>query len=133
MITANGAPACRPSLERLGVDVQASRLPAGDYVVSDRLVVERKSPTDLAASIKDRRLFEQLARLADGLLGWGTFLFLILSLFIFIIYFFNVTAINAFKVRDPKPMGNDALAPDALKSSTYVDEGDNWPAILSGR
>jgi DNA excision repair protein ERCC-4 len=51
-------------LERLGVDVQAARLPAGDYVVSDRLVVERKGPTDLAASIKDRRLFEQLARLA---------------------------------------------------------------------
>src|SRR4051794_41713256 len=53
-------------LERLGVDVQAARLPAGDYVLSDRLVVERKGPTDLAASIKDRRLFEQLARLADA-------------------------------------------------------------------
>jgi ERCC4-type nuclease len=39
---------------------------AGDYVVSDRLVVERKGPTDLAASIKDRRLFEQLTRLADA-------------------------------------------------------------------
>jgi DNA excision repair protein ERCC-4 len=53
-------------LERLGVDLQAARLPAGDYVVSDRLVVERKGPTDLAASVKDRRLFEQLARLADA-------------------------------------------------------------------
>src|SRR4051794_7655153 len=53
-------------LERLGVDVRAARLPAGDYVVSDRLVVERKGPTDLAASIKDRRLFEQLGRLADA-------------------------------------------------------------------
>src|SRR3954454_459458 len=53
-------------LERLGVDVHGTRLPAGDYVVSDRLVVERKGPTDLAASIKDRRLFEQLARLADA-------------------------------------------------------------------
>jgi S-DNA-T family DNA segregation ATPase FtsK/SpoIIIE len=72
----------------------------------------------------------ELARLADGLLGWGTFLFLILSLFIFIIYFFNVTAINAFKVRDPKPMGNEALVADAFKApSTYTDEGDNWPAI----
>jgi hypothetical protein len=38
----------------------------GDHVVSDRLVVERKGPADLAASIKDRRLFEQLARLADA-------------------------------------------------------------------
>src|SRR3954466_13978743 len=53
-------------LERLGVDVHAMRLPVGDYVVSDRVVVERKGPTDLAASIKDRRLFEQLARLAEA-------------------------------------------------------------------
>src|SRR3954447_4264081 len=52
-------------LERLGLDLLGTRLPAGDYVVSDRLVVERKGPTDLAASIKDRRLFEQLARLSD--------------------------------------------------------------------
>jgi ERCC4-type nuclease len=53
-------------LDRLGVDAHATRLPAGDYVVSDRLVVERKGATDLAASIKDRRLFEQLTRLADA-------------------------------------------------------------------
>jgi ERCC4-type nuclease len=59
----SGVPA---ELERLHVDVEAARLPAGDYVLSDRLVVERKGPTDLAASIKDRRLFEQLARLADA-------------------------------------------------------------------
>src|SRR3954470_4905066 len=59
----SGVPA---ELERLGVDLQAARLPAGDYVVSDRLVVERKGATDLAASIKDRRLFEQLTRLADA-------------------------------------------------------------------
>src|SRR3954447_9829092 len=59
----SGVPA---ALERLGIDAQGTRLPAGDYVVSDRLVVERKGPTDLAASIKDRRLFEQLARLADA-------------------------------------------------------------------
>src|SRR3954467_8622116 len=54
------------ALERLGVHARGPRLPAGDYVVSDRLVVERKGPTDLAASIKDRRLFEQLARLTDA-------------------------------------------------------------------
>src|SRR3954454_19121730 len=59
----SGVPA---ALERLGVHARGTRLPAGDYVVSDRLVVERKGPTDLAASIKDRRLFEQLARLADA-------------------------------------------------------------------
>src|SRR3954447_466561 len=59
----SGVPA---ALERLGVDVRAVRLPAGDYVVSDRLVVERKGPADLAASIKDRRLFEQVSRLAEA-------------------------------------------------------------------
>jgi DNA excision repair protein ERCC-4 len=53
-------------LERLGIDVHGVRLPAGDYVLSERLVVERKGPTDLAASIKDRRLFEQLSRLTDA-------------------------------------------------------------------
>jgi ERCC4-type nuclease len=59
----SGVPA---ELERLGVEVAGARLPAGDYVLSDRLVVERKGPADLAASIKDRRLFEQLTRLADA-------------------------------------------------------------------
>ncbi len=69
----------------------------------------------------------ELAYLADSLLGWGTFLFLVLSLFVFIIYFFNVTAINAFQVKDPKPMGNAALLPDD-PTPTYSDERDNWPA-----
>ena len=72
----------------------------------------------------------ELARISDGLLGWGTFLVLILSLFIFIIYFFNVTAINAFQVKNPKPMGNDALLPeeDDLKfKPAYTEDSDNWP------
>ncbi|MEQ8424044.1 MAG: DNA translocase FtsK 4TM domain-containing protein, partial [Cyclobacteriaceae bacterium] len=69
----------------------------------------------------------ELAKIADGLLGWGTFLVLVFSLFVFIIYFFNVTAINAFQVRDPKPMGNDALVGDDIKP-TYTDDEDNWIA-----
>jgi len=71
----------------------------------------------------------ELAALADSMLGWGTFLFLVLTLFIFIIYFFNVTSINAFQVRDPKPMGNDAL--DGAGVSTYTDERDNWPDLTT--
>jgi ERCC4-type nuclease len=59
----SGVPA---ELRRLGIDVRPMRLPAGDYVVSDRVVIERKGPSDLAASIKDRRIFEQLARLAEA-------------------------------------------------------------------
>jgi DNA segregation ATPase FtsK/SpoIIIE, S-DNA-T family len=77
----------------------------------------------------------ELARLSSSLFGWGTFLILVLSLLIFIIYFYNVTAINAFQVRDPKPMGNDAiLATDqppieSTDKSTYTDERDVWPEI----
>jgi S-DNA-T family DNA segregation ATPase FtsK/SpoIIIE len=70
----------------------------------------------------------QLAVIADSLLGWGTFLFLVLSLFIFIIYFFNVTTINAFPVKNPKPMGNDALLPEEDLANTYTDDRDHWPS-----
>lgn len=71
----------------------------------------------------------ELAKISSGLFGWGTFLILALSLFIFIIYYFNVTAINAFQVKDPKPMGNDALLPedDLIIKPAYTDDQDNWP------
>ena len=46
-----------------GIDLRPENLPAGDYVLSDRLIVERKTGSDLAASIKDRRVFEQAERL----------------------------------------------------------------------
>ena len=69
----------------------------------------------------------ELAKISDGLFGWGTFLILVLTLFIFIIYYFNVTAINAFQVRDPKPMGNEAFQPEENQVSPYTDDLDNWP------
>jgi S-DNA-T family DNA segregation ATPase FtsK/SpoIIIE len=72
----------------------------------------------------------ELAKISDGLFGWGTFLILVLTLFIFIIYYFNITAINAFQLKDPKPMGLDAITPeDDLKiKPTYTDDRDNWTA-----
>jgi DNA segregation ATPase FtsK/SpoIIIE, S-DNA-T family len=71
----------------------------------------------------------ELAYIADGLLGWGTFLLLVLSLIIFIIYFFNVTVISLFAIKDPKPIGNAAILPDeAAVASPYSDDRDNWPA-----
>lgn len=72
----------------------------------------------------------ELAKISDGLFGWGTFLILVLTLFIFIIYYFNITAINAFQVKDPKPMGLDAITPDDdLKfKPTYTDDRDHWPS-----
>jgi len=81
-----------------------------------------------------------LASISDGMFGWGTFLILILSLFVFIIFFFNITSIPAFQVRDPKPMGNDAILEEEGEgeeeveeieepefNSTYTDDKDNWP------
>ncbi len=72
----------------------------------------------------------ELAKISDSLFGWGTFLILVLSLFIFIIYFYNVTSINAFQVKNPKPIGNDALLPDQEEKiePTYSDDRDNWPS-----
>ena len=70
-----------------------------------------------------------LALLSHGLFGWGTFLLLVLTLFIFIIFFFNVTAINAFQPRDPKPMGNDAILAGDVPAE-YLDEKDNWPKAV---
>ncbi len=53
-------------LQATGIQVQVAQLPVGDYIVSDRVAVERKTGADLAASIKDRRLFEQIERLTDA-------------------------------------------------------------------
>lgn len=72
----------------------------------------------------------QLAIVCHGMFGWGTFLILILTLFIFIIFFFNVTAIPTFQPRYPKPMGSDAIVNDSKEEdstfSSYTDESDNW-------
>lgn len=76
----------------------------------------------------------ELAKISDSLFGWGTFLILVLALFIFIIYFFNVTSINAFQGKDPKPMGNDALVAETEAKESeekiqteYTDDRDKWP------
>lgn len=72
-----------------------------------------------------------LAALSHGLLGWGTFMLLALSLFIFIIFFFNVTSIPLFQQGNPKPMGNEALMEEDKTPPTYTDEKDNWPAHVA--
>lgn len=82
-----------------------------------------------------------LATISEGMFGWGTFLILILSLFIFIVFFFNITTIPAFQVKDPKPMGNDAIIAEDDEGadekddglfSTYTDDSDNWPQQIEG-
>jgi len=52
--------------ELTGVRVRLERLPIGDYRVDDALLFERKTLPDLAASIKDGRLFSQGLRLAQA-------------------------------------------------------------------
>ena len=53
-------------LESLGLEVTVKNLEVGDYVVSDRVAIERKTATDFVASIIDpqRNLFRQIADLA---------------------------------------------------------------------
>ncbi len=46
------------------VDVNVQRLPVGDYHVSEKLVVGRKSLPDLASSVVDGRFFKQIGALA---------------------------------------------------------------------
>lgn len=49
-----------------GVHLVEKRLLLGDYRVDDRLLVERKTWSDLVASIEDGRLFRQAHALAKG-------------------------------------------------------------------
>ncbi|MEM4348543.1 MAG: ERCC4 domain-containing protein [Candidatus Anstonellaceae archaeon] len=53
------------SLEAAGADIQIVSLPLGDYQLSERLVVERKTRQDFEASIVDGRLFSQIASLCS--------------------------------------------------------------------
>ncbi len=53
-------------LKRLEVEIVAETLPVGDYVLSDRVAVERKTIDDFASSIIDGRLFEQVTNLKNA-------------------------------------------------------------------
>jgi ERCC4-type nuclease len=46
--------------------VQMGRLPTGDYLIDDRVLIERKTHADFIASLIDGRLFRQVARLAHS-------------------------------------------------------------------
>jgi Fanconi anemia group M protein len=51
------------ALETSGLEIDVRTLPVGDYIVSDRLCIERKTISDFESSIMNGRLFEQLERL----------------------------------------------------------------------
>jgi len=46
--------------------IDKKMLVCGDYVVSDRIVIERKTTDDFVNSIIDRRLFQQLKQMRDN-------------------------------------------------------------------
>jgi DNA excision repair protein ERCC-4 len=60
------ASAIPEALAAAGVDVRLTDLPVGDYVLGPGLAVERKGPTDLGASIRDGRIFDQATRLQSA-------------------------------------------------------------------
>ena len=53
-------------LLREGIRVIFGSLPIGDYAISERLIVERKTAQDFASSIKTKRLFQQMADLREN-------------------------------------------------------------------
>ncbi len=53
-------------LEKNGMGIMLAQLPVGDYIVSDRMCVERKTATDFEKSIMDARLFDQLERMSKS-------------------------------------------------------------------
>lgn len=54
------------SLEAMGAEIEIIQLELGDYQVSDRLIVERKTRSDFEASIIDGRLFSQISDLSSS-------------------------------------------------------------------
>ena len=54
------------ALETLGMSIEVRTLPVGDYAISDRLCVERKTIEDFESSLVSGRLFDQLKRLKEA-------------------------------------------------------------------
>lgn len=55
------------ALEAQGAEIEIRQLEIGDYILSDRLVAERKTRADFEASIMDGRLFSQASGLCAAL------------------------------------------------------------------
>ena len=54
------------ALEANGVDIKWETLPVGDYIISDRICIERKTVYDFESSMMSGRLFDQIDRLSDS-------------------------------------------------------------------
>jgi ERCC4-type nuclease len=54
------------ALEANGVDVESKSIHIGDYVISERVCIERKTIFDFESSIMNGRLFDQITRLKEN-------------------------------------------------------------------
>jgi Fanconi anemia group M protein len=54
------------NLSLMGVNLRLEQLSVGDYIISKRVGIERKSSKDFTDSIKDGRLFNELKNLTDN-------------------------------------------------------------------
>jgi ERCC4-type nuclease len=53
-------------LRELGAVVRVKTLPVGDFIISERAVIERKTRSDFESSIIDGRLFKQAENMVDN-------------------------------------------------------------------
>ncbi len=53
------------ALEGAGMEVRIAPVPVGDYVISDRVCIERKTVRDFESSLMSGRLFDQVGRLKE--------------------------------------------------------------------
>ncbi len=60
---------CVERLRALGVVVKIQRLEIGDFVLSERCAIERKTAADFESSVMDGRLFAQAGELKDNFLS----------------------------------------------------------------
>ncbi len=47
-------------------DIEIKQLPIGDYIIGDKIIIERKTITDFLASIKNGRIFQQAYRMENS-------------------------------------------------------------------
>jgi len=52
-------------LQKLGADIKQKQLDVGDYILSDRVGIERKQIRDFIVSVINGRIFDQLSRLKN--------------------------------------------------------------------
>ena len=55
-----------PSMLKVSAEVELCQLPVGDYILSERVAVERKRAVDFLDSLVKKRIFDQVVRLKNA-------------------------------------------------------------------